>query len=247
MTKTTRARTCGICPKPLPAESPRHQRWCSTQHRQAAWRLRQEGPGKVCTSCRVQKPHGDYQRKRSNVDGLQSRCRECQNAAMKKHYEDNHGDYLTRRAGWRATPERRELLWAQGVETRARSFGVPVVERVRRLDVFQRDGWLCTLCGEPMVRETGQNPRSATVDHTVPLAEGGRHVLENCRSAHRQCNREKWNHPLTDFWARQWLNVEGRSMPLGRAVIWAILTPEPGALGPSASGTHARLATTPSV
>lgn len=188
--------------------------------------LPEPGPTKVCPSCKVDKPREDYQRNRSNRDGLQARCRECQNAKLSSTYQECHAEMLAGRAAWRATDEGREMVWAQGAETRARSFGAPVVERVHRLEVFARDAWLCTLCGEPMRRETGQHPLSATVDHTVPLAEGGSHTLDNCASAHRKCNRAKHDDPLPEHWRRMWASVDAEGLSLGRAILWTLLEPE---------------------
>jgi 5-methylcytosine-specific restriction endonuclease McrA len=38
-----------------------------------------------------------------------------------------------------------------------------------------------------------ENPRTATIDHIVPLSKGGTNLLVNLRLAHRACNNERGN------------------------------------------------------
>lgn len=62
------------------------------------------------------------------------------------------------------------------------------------LEVFQRDGWWCHICGELTdwtVPRT--HPRGATIDHVVPLTKGGLDELGNVATAHHQCNISKGN------------------------------------------------------
>lgn len=54
----------------------------------------------------------------------------------------------------------------------------------------ERDGWKCHLCGERVLRRggTAHEPRGATVDHIVPIVDGGVHEWHNVALAHRHCN-----------------------------------------------------------
>jgi HNH endonuclease len=71
---------------------------------------------------------------------------------------------------------------------RARRFGVED-EYVNKLQVFERDGWICGICHEPVDREAAwPAPRMPSLDHIEPLAAGGPHVYENVQCAHLQCN-----------------------------------------------------------
>lgn len=70
-------------------------------------------------------------------------------------------------------------------------------ERVSARAVFHRDNWICQLCGGecllPGVR--GPEEQSPTVDHVVPLSQGGAHAMWNVVCAHRSCNMDKGNSP----------------------------------------------------
>lgn len=61
-------------------------------------------------------------------------------------------------------------------------------------EIFERDGWRCHLCGQPVERiGNRRNPDGATIDHVVPLSRGGTDEPENVATAHWRCNRDKGN------------------------------------------------------
>jgi 5-methylcytosine-specific restriction endonuclease McrA len=62
-------------------------------------------------------------------------------------------------------------------------------ELIRPVDVFERDGWICGLCGEAIDPELKfPHPMSASVDHIIPLARGGPHTMLNVQAAHLRGN-----------------------------------------------------------
>ena len=65
-------------------------------------------------------------------------------------------------------------------------------EVIDRLRVFVDDGWICGICStaiEPSLQ--WPDPLSASLDHVIPLAAGGHHVLTNAQAAHLRCNMSK--------------------------------------------------------
>ncbi len=63
---------------------------------------------------------------------------------------------------------------------------------VHRKKIFERDGWRCQLCKRPVNRRAVvPHPRAATLDHIVPLADGGTHEPANVQCAHFLCNSIK--------------------------------------------------------
>ena len=76
---------------------------------------------------------------------------------------------------------------------RAKRYGVRY-EPVSRLKVYERDGWRCGICSEPIDRDLEHpDPRSVSLDHIVPLSLGGPHIAGNCQPAHLRCNIMKSN------------------------------------------------------
>lgn len=68
------------------------------------------------------------------------------------------------------------------------------VQPIRNTDVFERDNWICGICGSAVDPELSwPDPRCATLDHIVPLSLGGDHIWENVRLAHARCNSRRGN------------------------------------------------------
>src|SRR5690606_32034781 len=74
---------------------------------------------------------------------------------------------------------------------RARQHGAYVRPVVRR-QVFERDRWICQLCGKPTKRDAVlHHPLAPVLDHIIPLARGGTHEPRNTQCAHFICNSRK--------------------------------------------------------
>lgn len=79
----------------------------------------------------------------------------------------------------------------KGHRGRAHRYGL-VYEPVDRARIFERDGWLCGLCHEPVDPALAwPDPFSASLDHVVPMSRGGDHVPSNLQCAHLRCNISK--------------------------------------------------------
>jgi 5-methylcytosine-specific restriction endonuclease McrA len=77
---------------------------------------------------------------------------------------------------------------------RARKRGAQVVETIDPSRVFERDGFTCGLCGKRLAMgRSVPHPKAPTVDHIVPLANGGDHSYANVQAAHFICNSVKGN------------------------------------------------------
>lgn len=69
-------------------------------------------------------------------------------------------------------------------------------EVVRLVDVAERDGHRCQLCGRAVRPSLAHpHPMSASLDHVVPLSKGGEHTMANVQLAHLDCNMRKGNRP----------------------------------------------------
>lgn len=117
-------------------------------------------------------------------------CRECGEA-----FQPTYGSKL--RVFCSATCRRRCLGRESKAVRRARKKGVGS-ETIRHRQVFERDGWICQLCG----KKTPERLRGSThddapeMDHIIPLAAGGSHCYANVHCACRRCNIDKGDQPL---------------------------------------------------
>lgn len=73
----------------------------------------------------------------------------------------------------------------------------PTAKRIRRLVELQ--GFKCSMTGLPLV------PEDANLDHIVPIAAGGDHVMSNVQIVHKIVNQMKSTLPSDTFvdWCRK--------------------------------------------
>ena len=70
----------------------------------------------------------------------------------------------------------------------------PVKVALQRKRLRRRDGDACCWCGRDMLfADSGvdnwvNHPDQATLEHVIPLSDGGGHDDENCKLAHKACN-----------------------------------------------------------
>lgn len=65
-------------------------------------------------------------------------------------------------------------------------------ERYTAVEIAERDGWRCQICGKRIGRSYRfPHPRSLSIDHIIPIGRGGDDVKVNCQAAHFRCNVSK--------------------------------------------------------
>lgn len=85
-----------------------------------------------------------------------------------------------RRQRIRETHENRDLL--PGRDRKA----------IKPIEIFERDGWVCHICREPIDPEAKRpDAWAASVDHVIALANGGTHTRDNMAASHLICNIRK--------------------------------------------------------
>jgi len=140
------------------------------------------GPCIVCGGSVIPSSHGGAVKKycsklcRSRRDPEGSRRR---NQRRVRDYASYAREKYANDPKWRA----RDIAKASA-RTSARRSRV-VVDRFTLDDIFERDRARCHLCGKKVVRS------EATMDHIVPVSQGGEHSLANVALAHRSCNSGK--------------------------------------------------------
>lgn len=145
----------------------------------------------TCTPCRVAY---NREQRRGREDELK--------AYRRAHYEANRDDYIRRAVTWQRenadryrqrvaewyanNPDARSKRAQYAKARRARLAEATVVdftpsELEQRLSMFAGK---CGICRE-------QITELLEVDHIIPLAAGGPHMLSNLQPAHQYCNRSK--------------------------------------------------------
>lgn len=66
------------------------------------------------------------------------------------------------------------------------------ISPVVRIAIYERDGWICQLCLEPVSPDSPPSDIwAATLDHIIPRSHGGSDEEDNLQLAHRWCNSVK--------------------------------------------------------
>lgn len=117
------------------------------------------------------------------------RCDECKSgqAAKMRAYADV---YRAENGINPTTAYRRAFRESNGYWPNAR--GSDWIHPKLRLELYERDGWICYLCSKPVDRGGDPNGnRAPSLDHLVARANGGTHDPSNLRTACRSCNSRK--------------------------------------------------------
>jgi hypothetical protein len=62
-------------------------------------------------------------------------------------------------------------------------------ERFPCQEIYERDRWRCGICGKQIDQAlTYPDPQSVSLDHIVPVSQGGEHTRANVRASHLLCN-----------------------------------------------------------
>lgn len=85
--------------------------------------------------------------------------------------------------------DRRRANWRKRY---ALTRGAPEAEAFDYREVYERDGWTCGICAEPVDADLAwPDPMSVSLDHIVPVSAGGAHAPENAQCSHLVCNVQK--------------------------------------------------------
>ncbi|MGV0399782.1 HNH endonuclease [Corynebacterium segmentosum] len=141
------------------------ERWRSKNRRRAQERKKALGPIPKCRNC------GEQLKTRLGSFCGKDGCRK----EAKRQYRKEHA----------------EEIRAYRIKNKAARRSVKV-ESVQRQEILERDNWTCMLCGEQISKTVMYpDPYSPSLDHIVPIAEGGDHSKANIQASHLVCNVRK--------------------------------------------------------
>lgn len=117
-------------------------------------------------------------------------CPEC-GTTFVPSYGRGHSRYCSNDCSGRAC--KRTARVARKAKQRA-----VTVEAVNPIKVFERDGWVCHLCGKATPRRLRgtYEARAPELDHILPISKGGEHSYRNTACACRECNLAKSGNEL---------------------------------------------------
>ena len=146
---------------------------------------------KKCAGCQEWRSLGEFYKRTASKDGLKSRCKLCDSADKRADYDANIDRFRATGRQWRATHPENVQLASHLRRARIQENGVVLVtaKDVKRLKA--RPCYLCLIAP------------STTLDHIIPIKEGGRHAIGNLLGACKPCNCRKGMMLLVEY--RQYL------------------------------------------
>lgn len=158
--------SCAHCGAPFATSRP-DRRFCGT-------RCSNAGNKRRCTRPECPRPH--------RAKGLCNR-----------HYKDER--YPDQRYAFPVDPEAKRKRDLAKAKRRRAAQRRADAQNVDRTTVGERDGWRCGVCHRKVdCTLTYPHPMSQSLDHVVPLTEGGLHTYANTRITHLSCNLSRGRH-----------------------------------------------------
>lgn len=195
-------RTCEVCGTRFRRRRVDVERTCSW----ACFRQLVAPPTRHCVACGASfEPRGDRPSNQFCSNdcfraGVRNRCANCGNefsGSAKQKFCSRRCQHQV----WLRANAHRNREYSQRRKARLRDAKVAVVDP---LAVFERDGWICRLCGLGVdFALTHPDLAAATVDHVIPLSRGGTHEMGNVQLAHFSCNSRKGNRQDGGGWRAQ--------------------------------------------
>lgn len=156
---------------------------------------------KHCVECFRALCESSFSKRSDAKDGLQAVCKECQRTLKKNWIVANYDHVVESNRQWNQShpqialnrvnrwksdnPYKARLNSQKTAQTRRARKKAAFVESITPIIVFERDGWLCGICGKLVGRE------DASIDHIMPLSKGGLHSYVNVQTSHLRCNVRK--------------------------------------------------------
>ena len=141
---------------------------------------------KRCSVCKATKPADEFYSTDKRADGLYARCKDCHNQRAAPGQASYRKLNQERVKGWLSEWERANRDTRRTIYHRRRAAERQVES------TFTREQWAalkaayancCAYCGKASQR--------LTIDHVIPLSQGGPHVVQNIVPACKPCNSGK--------------------------------------------------------
>lgn len=196
---------------------------------------------RICKACSVAKPETSFHRDRRGTNGYRSKCIDCTTRRERERYESKRDEIVEQARQYRSNnrevirgreaarykrdrDKRIELATKHSHIRRARISGSDFDKGLTRLSLRKRDGDKCHYCKRTMdfKRAVGRvfHGLHATIEHIVPISDGGTHTFDNCVLACRDCNLTKNAKSLEEFVRF----IEPENSPTGQMMMFDLLT-----------------------
>lgn len=105
--------------------------------------------------------------------------------------------YCSEKCGTAAT-KKRSYKTGLSQRVKAKRDGATVIEKFNRIEILERDNYTCHICKQPInpkLNDLVTHRMSGTMDHILPIKQGGQHTRDNVKAAHMICNARRQRGP----------------------------------------------------
>lgn len=149
---------------------------------------------KVCTRCNEEKESSDFYKHVRTKDGLAAYCIECDKLAKREYYQRNKEKTLSDVAKWQS--DNLDKVRGYKRDWKKKNPDLITVYKHRRRSResagnFTAEEWLslCEYYGSICLR--CREIKSLSVDHVIPLCDGGLNTIDNIQPLCVDCNCKK--------------------------------------------------------
>lgn len=181
--------TCFGCAAQLEhSQGTKPRKWCSESCRVAYWRRKNP---RAAADLSARQAERSAAQRRANKPSYTLTCANCGVVFSAGHRNRQYCCSSCRLRAYNAA--RRADGRSADISARRRALEKGAkVSPGKRMQIAERDGWQCQLCGGSVYRALlYPHPGAAVVDHVVALAKGGEHSPSNWQLSHAFCNRVK--------------------------------------------------------
>jgi len=147
---------------------------------------------KICSRCKVSKSLEEFSKNKTKKDGKNTFCKPCHKEYVGEHYQKNKQVYLDRTAQY--SKDNADKIKQYKLDCRSEYTDLENKRRARkknqlgkpysRQKIFDRDEWMCYLCGESINPDLKRpDMMSASIDHVKPISKGGLDCESNVRAS----------------------------------------------------------------
>jgi 5-methylcytosine-specific restriction endonuclease McrA len=154
-----------------------------------ARQYRKDNPEKCAAFDRNKDPEKRRQYNKQYQENNREKLRAYNQLKHIRNYAQNRLEINARNRLW--FQKNREKSCDKTARYRAKKNRV-FVEKVSKLEILERDGYICQICGGGVLPFVGvYHPLYPNIDHIIPIARGGLHTASNLQTTHRGCNTSK--------------------------------------------------------
>ena len=147
---------------------------------------------KICAHCKESKPISEFYKLAASKDGLHYRCRECNRILNTKSKLKSKATKGSPKHKWVRKEKSNKHYTPQHARRARLDYGNQGAEsepdpKISLHEVYHLSRGICGIC-KLVVRM-----QEASIDHIVPLSQGGSHTWNNVQLTHLKCNMKKSN------------------------------------------------------